>query len=135
MTAIELQQVQNKGEGEEGIVQFMFNRLSVDKNAEIICDNNRPTKIAILRRMGYSNAKPATKGQGSIEDGIDILSNMDVYYTSDSENLEYEQENYSRKVDRYGIILEEPEDVDNHLIDPTRYIAQRLVEKGIIKAI
>lgn len=135
MTAIELQQVQTKGEGEEGIVQFMFNRLGIDKNAEIICDNNRPTKIAILRRMGYSNAKAATKGQGSIEDGIDYLSNINVYYTSDSENLEYEQENYSRKVDRYGIILEEPEDVDNHLIDPTRYIAARLIEKGILKAI
>jgi len=46
--------------------------------------------------------------------------------------LQYEHENYSRQVDRYGIVLEEPEDLNNHLIDPIRYVAQYLRKIGVI---
>ena len=119
--------------GETGIVKVVFSNLNIDKRNPIICDNNRPIKIACLRRIGFS-AYEASKPKGSILDGIDVLDNLEVYYTRDSKNLEYEQENYSRKVDRYGIILDEPEDVNNHLIDPARYVAQYLVSKGIIKS-
>jgi hypothetical protein len=38
-------------------------------------------------------------------------------------------------VDRYGIVLEEPEDIDNHLMDPSRYIALFLQARGIIKRV
>lgn len=119
--------------GEAGIVQFLFGKLQIDKKCPIICDTNRPIKIACLRRMGF-DAYEAMKPKGSILDGIDVLDNLNVYYTSESKNIEYEQENYSRKVDRYGIILDEPEDTDNHLIDPTRYIAQYLVSISKIKS-
>ncbi len=50
-------------------------------------------------------------------------------------NLKNEQENYSRLVDRYGVVLEEPEDLNNHLIDPARYIVAFLRAQGIIKII
>ena len=116
----------------EGIVSWLFEKLKVDKNRPIICDNNRPTKIALLRRNGYS-AYPAKKGAGSIEDGIDLLSNLNIFYTKSSINIAYEQENYSMKTDRYGTILESPEDMDNHLIDPTRYVVTYLQSLGIIK--
>ena len=119
--------------GETGIVKVVFSNLNIDKRNPIICDNNRPIKIACLRRMGF-DAYEASKPKGSILDGIDVLDNLEVYYTRESKNLEYEQENYSRKVDRYGIILDEPEDVNNHLIDPARYVAQYLVSKGVIKS-
>lgn len=115
---------------ETGIVSMYFNKLNISKNTEIICDTNRPLKIAALRRLGYDNAFPAPNK--SILDGIDLLDNLDVYMTSCSENLIYEQENYSRKVDRYGIILDEPEDKDNHLIDPARYIVLYLQSQGIL---
>jgi len=58
-----------------------------------------------------------------------------VYYTASSKNLKYEQENYRRKVDRYGIVLEEPEDTNNHLMDTARYGAEFLRSQGIIKTI
>jgi len=119
---------------EDGIVTWMFKKLGIAKNIPIICDTNRPNKIAALRRNGWL-ASPAAKGSGSILDGIDLIQNLDVYYTSTSENIKYEQENYSRAVDKSGYVLDEPDDVDNHLIDPTRYIVSYLQRQNIIKKI
>lgn len=130
LTVTELAQINGS---EEGIVTWLFGKLGINKQIPVICDTNRPLKIAWLRRSGWAYAVPANKVAGSIEDGIDMLQNIKVYYTSTSENLKYEQENYSRKVDRYGVILEEPEDIDNHLMDPARYIGQYLQAKGILK--
>jgi phage terminase large subunit len=118
---------------DEGLVKFMFRRMGVDTTTETICDDNRPLKIAALRRAGWVHAYPANKVKGSVLDGIALLSNLPVYYTASSVNLKYEQENYSRQVDRYGVVLEEPEDVDNHLMDPARYIGLYLQGRGIIK--
>lgn len=118
-----------------GIVVWMFERLGISKNAYIVCDNNRPLKIAALRRHGWEYAIPAEKPKGSIIDGIDLLQNIQVCFTDDSPNIEYEQENYSWKTDRYGINTEEPEDVDNHTIDPTRYIGLFLQSKGLLRVL
>jgi phage terminase large subunit len=131
LTPVELEHINAQ---DEGIVTFMFNKLSISKTSPIVCDSNRLLKIAALRRAGWS-AIPAIKPAGSIIDGIDLLNNLKVYYTHTSANLKYEQENYSRKVDRYGVILEEPEDVDNHLADPSRYLATYLQYLGIIKRV
>lgn len=119
----------------EGIVQWLFLRLGIDYNTVIVCDSNRRLKILALRQIGYDYAIEAVKGPGSVIDGIDLLDKLTIYYTEDSKDLEYEQENYSYKVDKYGVVEEEPEDVDNHLIDPTRYIAEFLRSEGIIKIV
>jgi phage terminase large subunit len=124
----------NDSSGEAGIVTWMFQKLGISTKVPVICDTNRPLKIAALRRKGY-NALQANKPKGSIIDGIDLLNNLNVFYTNDSPNIEYEQENYSRKVDRYGVVLEEPEDTDNHLCDPTRYVALYLQIKGLIRKV
>jgi hypothetical protein len=131
MTPTEMAQVAGS---EEGIVTWMFKRLGVPFDRDVICDNNRNTKIAALYSSGWDYAQPAYKGPGSILDGIDVLKNLKVYFTSDSLNLKYEQENYSRKVVQ-GIILEEPEDTNNHLIDPSRYIGLYLQMMGVIRKI
>jgi PBSX family phage terminase large subunit len=119
---------------EEGIVTWLFNKLGIDKRIEIVADNNRPMKIIALRRGGWT-ATPAGKIKGSIIDGIDLLDDLEVYYTRESENIDYEQENYSRKVDRHGEVLEEPEDADNHTIDAIRYGALNLQRVGVIKKV
>lgn len=132
LTSTELSQISNH---DEGLVKWLFNKLGIDRSRPIICDNNRPSKIVALRLAGFDYSVECRKWKGSIVDGIDLLNALDVYYTSTSTNLKYEQENYSRKVDRYGIVLEEPEDIDNHLIDPIRYVAQFLQNEEIIKII
>ena len=131
MTPTELAQVAGS---DEGLVTWMFKRLGVPFDRDVICDNNRNTKIRALRESGWDYAIPAYKKPGSILDGVDVLQNLRVYFTSDSLNLKYEQENYSRKVVQ-GIILEEPEEGNDHLIDPTRYIALYLQMIGVITKI
>ena len=117
----------------EGLVKWMFAKLGIDKKAYVICDNNRPMKIEALWSIGYDYACEAPKPPGSIIDGCNLLCEIPVYFTSSSSNLKYEQENYSRQVDRYGIVLEEPEDLNNHLCDPARYVALFLKLMGILK--
>jgi phage terminase large subunit len=120
---------------EEGLVMWLFEKLRINKGSVIVCDNNRPAKILALREAGFDYAISASKGTGSIVDGINLVEKLKVYHTNTSLNLKYEQENYSRKVDRYGIVLDEPEDINNHLIDPTRYVSQFLQQEGIIRII
>lgn len=129
---VELQQISQE---DEGLVSWTFSRLGIPLDRYIICDPNRLTKIRALREVGYDYAIAAPKPAGSIIDGIDLLNNLRVYYTSDSVNVRYEQENYSRKIDRYGVVLEEPEDLDNHHMDGIRYVGLFLQGEGIIKKI
>lgn len=135
MEKMSIPQIEEIRRSDEGIVAWMFERLGINKSNVVVCDNNRPEKIKALRRSGWEYAIRAAKGSGSILEGIDLLSKINVFYTESSTNISYEQENYSRKVDRYGIVLEEPEDKDNHTIDPTRYVADYLRREGIIKVI
>jgi len=132
LSATELAQI---SEGEEGFITWYFSKFDIPKNRVIVCDSNRPDKIRGLRRIGYDYAIAATKGAGSIVDGIDGLNSLKVYYTESSSDLDYEQENYSRQVDRYGIVLEEPEDLDNHLIDPARYGYFWFVQQDLIRTV
>lgn len=120
---------------DEGIVRWLFMHLGIPQTNIIVCDSNRTLKIHALRDSGWEYAIAAVKKQGSIIDGIDLLNNLKVYYTASSENLKYEQENYSRQVERSGAVLNEPEDIDNHLMDPARYIALFLQSQGIIRKI
>jgi hypothetical protein len=117
-----------------GIVNYQFNRLGIEKDATILCDSNRPLKIAFLRRNGWHGATPANKVKGSIIDGIELIQNLTVYYTDDSPNIAFEYENYSYAVDRLGV-TEDPEDRDNHHMDWIRYICLHLQGRGIIKTI
>jgi phage terminase large subunit len=138
MTPKELEEVTRlidpeDSENQGGIVKWMFNKLQVPKNEYVICDNNRPIKINALHKAGWDSATTAPKPPGSIIDGIDILSNMPVFFTSTSLNFKYEQENYSRQIDRFGNVLDEPEDTHNHLQDCARYIGLFLTLLGIIK--
>ena len=129
LSTTELKQISGE---DEGIVKFMFKKLAIDSNWEIICDSNRPLKIAHLRHSGWPYTYPAMKVPGSILDGIDLLNNIRVYFTASSSNIRHEQENYSRKkVD--NIVMEEPEDIDNHLMDAVRYVAMYLQRLGVIR--
>lgn len=134
LSIVEKNQIQKHVE--EGFIMWYFRKLGIDPDRPIVCDSNRPNKVIALRKAGFEKAITASKGKGSIIDGIDILNNIPVYYTSTSTNFKYEQEHYSRLKDkRTGEVLEEPEDDNNHLMDPTRYIAQFLIEMGLLNVI
>lgn len=133
----ELEQIRGK---DEGLVSWAFSKWAIPYDAHIICDTNRRMKILALREAGWEYAvglttKETGTGKTAVVDGIDLLNNLQVFYTSDSVNIKHEQENYSRKIDRYGVVLEEPEDTDNHHMDGIRYTAAFLQAEGIISKI
>lgn len=139
-TTTELLQMSGmNGEGEDGkqqgLVKWLFGKLQIPYNREIVCDPNRQMKILGLRDAGWEYAIAARKPPGSIEDGIGLVNQLRVYYTPESLDLKYEQENYSRALDKQGKVLEEPEDINNHLMDDVRYIATHLEGEGIITII
>lgn len=131
LSPVELAAIQS--DEEAGLVSWYWNKFNIPRSAFIICDPNRPMKILALRALGYDYAVAAKKPPGSIVDGISGVSNMRVCFSRSSKNIKYEQENYSNKVDRYGVVLEDPEDINNHLMDDCRYIYMFLCDEGIIK--
>ena len=87
---------------------------------EIFADSAEPKSIEELYRMGW-NIKPATKGQGSINIGIDMMKRYRLNVTKDSINMIKEFKNYKWQEDKNGIILNTPVDMFNHTIDAVRY--------------
>jgi phage terminase large subunit len=122
------------GADEDGLVSWLFQKLNIPKNKIIVCDNNRPNKIISLRRVGYENAV-AVGGKSRLLDRIQMLQSMNIYYTDTSKNIELEQENYCYQKDKFGVVQEEPVDQDNHTIDASAYLVQKLFDLGVIKKI
>jgi phage terminase large subunit len=133
LSVTDLQQI--SGSNDDGFVTWLFSRLHIAKNVDVICDNNRQSKIISLRNAGWDRAVAVKKPPGSIMDGIDLLQNLNVYYTSTSENIDNEQMEYCWKKDRFDIQLEEPEDANNHQIDAIRYVAMYLRNIGVIRKV
>lgn len=132
LTTTELHQI--NANQDEGLVSWMFTKLNIPKDKIIVCDSNRPTKIIALRRSGWEYAV-SVGGKTKLIDRIGTMQSLNVYYTSTSKNIEFEQENYSYQKDRFGVTLENPEDGNDHLINAIEYIAQKLFEMNIIKNI
>lgn len=88
--------------------------------SEIFADSAEPKSIEELYRMGW-NIKPATKGQGSINIGIDMMKRYRINITVDSLNMIKEFKNYKWAEDKNGVTLNVPVDAFNHTIDAVRY--------------
>ena len=54
--------------------------------------------------------------------GIGLLQSTNVINTDKSNNIDFEQQNYRYKKDRLGVIDEEAEDENNHMMDAIRYV-------------
>jgi len=64
---------------------------------------------------------PATKGKDSVNNGIQLLQSLEVYYTASSHNIEEEVLNYVWRVDKEDKSLNVPIDAYNHALDAARY--------------
>ena len=66
------------------------------------------------------NAKPVKKD--TILSGIDQIKRCNFFVHENSKNLQEELNSYVWKTNKDGNNLDEPEDKNNHLIDPIRYL-------------
>lgn len=92
----------------------------VRKDLPLICDSADPTRISELIVSGF-NAIPASKGSGSVNQGIDFVNSMKNFYTDVSLNYEHEYENYEWEVVN-GVNLDRPIKKDDHILDADRYV-------------
>jgi len=91
-----------------------------EPQTQIIADSAEPKSIDELKSYGI-NIFPATKGQGSINQGIDFVQQQRISVTKRSVNTIKEYRNYVWKTDPDGKILNIAEDFMNHSMDAIRY--------------
>jgi len=85
------------------------------------CDSAEPKSIEELRQMSIW-AKGAIKGQGSINAGISLLKEFDIYVSEDSINIQKEQLSYVYDELKDGTIINKPKaNQADHLLDSIRY--------------
>lgn len=88
----------------------------------ITADSARPETIAYMRARGFSRMKPAVKGAGSVEEGIEFLKNYDIVVHPRCKHTIDELNKYCYKIDpKTQEILPILEDKKNHVIDSLRY--------------
>lgn len=98
------------------------------RNYEVIADSSEPKSIDELFSMSL-NIKGVEKPPGSVNFGIELLQQSNIYVTRDSLNLIKELRNYKWAEDKEGKIIRDkagrpvPIDLWNHLLDSARYIA------------
>lgn len=118
--------------------EFVKTGLLNDKIATIICelgfgkstiiaDSAEQKSIEELRRSGLYRIYPASKGQGSILQGLQKLEQYDIIVDPSCTHTITELENYAWKKDKAtGEYINTPIDEFNHCIDALRYSLQCL---------
>ena len=87
----------------------------------LIADSAEPKSIEILRRDGHP-IYPCTKGRDSVNFGINLINQNEIYVTSRSRNLKRELQGYVWAKDKEGNTLNKPTGEHPDCIDSLRYV-------------
>lgn len=107
-----------KGMTNSDLVEY-FNKLGYE-DVLFYADAAEPKSIEQIKRDGLL-IKPAIKGQGSINAGISLLKEFDIYVSKESKNIIKEYNNYYWEELKDGTIVNKPKDKFNHAMDSIRY--------------
>lgn len=100
----------------------LFDTVEGSRKWPLIADSARPETIDHMRRHGFANMKPAKKGAGSVQDGVEFIKNYDVVVHPRCKHVADELAFYKYKTDsKTGEVLPVLEDKNNHTIDALRY--------------
>lgn len=103
------------------------NWQSLARRIPIIADSARPETISYMQKHGYPQMRKATKGPGSVEDGIEFLKNYDIVIHPDCIHTIDEYKLYSYKIDKKTQkVTTDLEDKNNHCIDADRYAVENV---------
>ena len=91
-----------------------------DLGQEIYADSAEPARIEELYNEGF-NILPADKEKKSVVNGIDCVNRFKIVSREENVNFNKEMKGYKRKVDRKGIVLEEPVKFRDHGPNALRY--------------
>ena len=101
----------------------------LQKNVIAYADSSEPKSIEEIRRTGQL-IKGVTKGQDSVNFGIQIMQSQSYLVTAQSTNLIKELRAYCWDRDKTGKQLNKPIDNFNHTIDALRYHEMESLGKG-----
>lgn len=101
----------------------------------IIADSAQQKSIEQIKRLGVSRIKPATKGKGSILQGIQKLQQFNIVINPQCTNTLVQFQNYSWVKDKSGEYINQPIDKYNHCIDALRYSLQCAEIKAKLKTL
>ncbi|MEN8122416.1 MAG: hypothetical protein ABFS35_18875, partial [Bacteroidota bacterium] len=108
------------------IYEWLKTKLKITASDLVVADSAKQTMVEDLQ-LGGLMAVGALKGAGSISRRLTQVQGFNIVYTKSSENLENEYMNYSYKVDRYGLVTDDVEQGDDHLMDSLGYIISYLI--------
>jgi len=94
--------------------------LNNQPKALVMADSAEPKSIDELKLYGV-NVLAVTKGQGSVNQGIQYVQDQQISITKRSINGIKEYRNYMWITDKDGQIINTPIDMWNHFLDATRY--------------
>ncbi len=95
--------------------------FSSQPKSVIIADSAEPKSIDEIRRVGQVTILPASKGAGSVNQGIQYVQQQKISVTRHSENIWNEYNNYAWLVDKEDVTLNEPKPGYDHSMDAIRY--------------
>ena len=111
----------------------LFDRVPEARKWFITADSARPETISYMQKHGYPRMSRATKGPGSLEEGVAFLQSFDIVVHPRCTHLIDELSMYRYKTDPMtGNVVPILEDKNNHLIDALRYAcegARRAIKK------
>lgn len=107
------------------LIPGLFDKVPQSRKFPIRADSARPETISYLRRNGFPRIEAATKGTGSVEDGVEFLKTFDIVVHPRCVHTIGELKSYAYKVDKLTQeVLPILEDKNNHVIDALRYACE-----------
>ncbi|MDQ1346410.1 MAG: phage terminase large subunit [Pseudomonadota bacterium] len=107
------------------LIPGLFDKVPLSRKFPIRADSARPETISYLRRNGFPRIEAATKGTGSVEDGVEFLKTFDIVVHPRCVHTIGELKSYAYKVDKLTQeVLPILEDKNNHVIDALRYACE-----------
>lgn len=108
--------------------------LNTQTKALVIADSAEPKSIDEIRRSQIT-ILPATKGPGSVNQGIQYVQQQKISVTKSSTNIWNEYNNYAWLVDKDDITLNEPKPGYDHSMDALRYAITSIKNPNQIGAV
>jgi phage terminase large subunit len=102
-------------------------------NGYVYCDCSEPKSIKELRDYGI-NALPVTKGKDSVKHGIQWLKQKKILVDKNCRYTINELQTYKYREDKDGNVLNEPVDMNNHILDSLRYSLESMMRMNVIKS-
>ena len=109
----------------------LFDRVPESRKWFITADSARPETISYMQKHGFPKMNYASKGKGSVEEGIAFLQSFDIIVHPRCKHTIDELTMYHYKRDPLtDEILPVLDDKNNHLIDALRYACEGVRKAG-----